>query len=124
MIWDGLYVSIQPIPAKAAPVATAKAAPPAPTVSPAQPRLPSPVPNPESDDRPPPSPTRRPTPIAVAARGESGDEGSPPERFPGSGDRALPVVLAVVVAALAVIASLAGWRVGAVGRKPPGGCRR
>ena len=122
MIWDGLYVSIQPIPARAAPVATAKPAPPAPTVPPSETASPVPTPSPT---HPPPTPSVGPTLIAVAVAASPATRGTPPANdSPTAATSALPVVLAVVVAGLAVIASLTGWRVGAIGQKPPGGRRR
>lgn len=68
MIWDGLYVSIQPIPAKAAPIASAKPvavpATPAPTVAP--------TPSPTPSLSPTPATSASPAAIVVAAADSSG----------------------------------------------------
>jgi hypothetical protein len=125
MVWDGLYVSIQPIPAKAAPVTTPKPAPPAPTATTTP--APSATPVPTTSPTPPttPSPTVRPSPIAIAAAASSATRGSPaPSNSPTAAASAVPIILAIVLAALAVIGSLAGWRLGPLGRRPPGPRRR
>ena len=124
MIWDGLYVSIQPIAGKAAPAATPKpavepspTATPAPTASPTP--IPTPMPTPSSTIAPTLSPTVSPTPIAVAlASGPAITQ--PPSRGESAavGTVFAPMIL-LTVAALAVIAGIAGWQVGVRGRRTP-----
>ncbi len=121
MIWDGRYVSIQPIAAKAAaPVATPKPKPAAPTA--AATLVPSARPPPSATASPSiapaSSPTLPPSPIAVALGATPGTAPSPrPDPAPAASTVVAPFVL-VTVAALAVIAALAGWQLGFRGRKP------
>jgi hypothetical protein len=116
MIWDGLYVSIQPIPAKAAPVPSPKPAAVPPTAAAPAPS-PSPSPSPTPKLSPTPAPTASSAAIAVAAAGTSGliATAAPPN---------VPVAaigpetaLLVVLAGLAVV-GIAAWRVvGPMGRR-------
>jgi hypothetical protein len=104
MIWDGLYVSIQPIPAKAAPMASAAPAPPAEAPSP------SPSPSPTPSLWPTPASSASSAAIAVAAAGSSGLVATPaPRNAPVTAigpETALPLVLAILA-----IVGIGVWRV-------------
>ena len=100
MIWDGLYVSIQPIPAKVA-------AAPSPTPRAAL-ATPSPTPSPSPSPRPSiTSPSASPAPIAVAAASQGPARPAAPD--PAA---ALEPGTAILVATLAVLAAIAilAWR--------------
>ena len=100
MIWDGLYVSIQPIPAKAA-------AAPSPTPRAAL-ATPSPTPSPSPSPRPTiTSPSASPAPIAVAAASQGPNR--PAASDPAAALEPGTAILVVTLAVLAVIAILA-WR--------------
>lgn len=108
MIWDGLYVSIQPIPAKAAPVASPKpaAVPPTPAPTPA----PSPSPNPTPNLSPTPPPSASSTAIAVAAADSSARIATAaPRDVPVAANGPEPALL-LVLAGLAILGIFA-WRV-------------
>lgn len=124
MIWDGLYISIQPVSAKTAPRATPtpKPKPPAPTATP------SPTPSPTPSVTPTPSrsttsaptapPLVSPTPIEVALAA-----GAEATEVPTADDRPAVVsvvapFLAITFVALAVVGSLAGWQLSVRGRRP------
>jgi hypothetical protein len=104
MIWDGLYVSIQPISAKAAPIASPKPAVVAAT--PAATAAPTPSPSPS------PSPTQPPTPaaIAAAAAGSSGLIATAAPRNVPVATNGPETALLLVLAILAVL-GIAAWRV-------------
>jgi hypothetical protein len=119
MIWDGRYVSIQPIAAKAAPQKP-KPASPKPSATPTPSPSPTPTPTPSPSSSPTlvssPSSTSPRTPVAVALAGSPG--ANPPSTRDGAPAVAtvvVPVVLLMVT--LAVIAALAGWQVPARGRR-------
>ena len=123
MIWDGLYVSIQPIPAKAAPAPTPKPvvrppiATPSPTPTPTPTARPTPT-QPAPTTSPPPSESASAGPIAVAAlTSPAASRGDPTAPVAASGPPPM-VILAVLALALALVGSIA-WR-GAVvrGRRP------
>jgi hypothetical protein len=107
MIWDGLYVSIQPIPPKAAPAAAAS-----PTPLPASPTAaPTPVPSltaePTAAPTPRPSPTLAASPISVAVAMSPGTTATATPAEPTSAVGAGgPVLLLAAVAGLVVIALL------------------
>jgi len=99
MIWDGLYVSIQPIPPKTAPVASAKPAAVAAT----------PVPTPAPTSSPSLSPS--PTAIAVAAAGSSGlIPTAVPGDVPVAANGPEPSLLMAILTSLAILA-IGAWRV-------------
>jgi hypothetical protein len=106
MIWDGLYVSIQPIPAKA--VATAAASPkpalPSPTATPTP--MPSRTGAPTLEPRP--SSTLSATPATVAAAISPGPVGTatPSTSTIAAIGAGGPIVLLVAVAALALVATV------------------
>jgi hypothetical protein len=108
MIWDGRYVSIQAIPAKAALVATPKPATPSPTVAP----TPAPTVSPTPPPTPSPFPTIPPSPITVAMLTSPAADSSATldGTMPTSSAGAPSGLLAALVAGLAVIAIL-GWRI-------------
>jgi hypothetical protein len=116
MIWDGLYVSIQPIPAKAAPVASPKPAAvpatPAPTPSPSPSRSPTP------NLSPTPAPSASPAAIAVAAAGSSGlIATAAPRNVPVAANG--PETALLLVLAILAILGIGAWRVAG-----PISCRR
>jgi hypothetical protein len=121
MIWDGLYVSIQPIPAKAAPVASPK-----PAAVPATPG-PTPAPTPSPSLSPSPRPTQQPSAspaaIAVAAAASSDLLGT---SAPGGAQVAATgpesSLLAAILAILAILGIIA-WRVATPYRRRMGGRR-
>jgi hypothetical protein len=108
MIWDGLFVSIQPIPAKAAPVASPKpaAAPPTPALTPS----PSPSPSPTPDLSPTPPPSASPAAIAVAAADSSGLTATAAPRNVPVAANGPETALLLVLAILAILGIFA-WRV-------------
>jgi hypothetical protein len=108
MIWDGLYVSIQPIPAKVAAV-------PAPTPRPAV-ATPSPSPTPSPSASPSLSPaaahampSRSPAPIAAAAASQAPADPVPLDSPATAAAEPPTSILVMTLAALAVVATLA-WR--------------
>ena len=107
MIWDGLYVSIQPIPAKAAPVASPKAAVPA---TPAPTRSPSPPPSQTPNLSPTPAPSAPSTAIAVAAADSSGLIATPTQRNVPVAANGPETTLLLVLAILAIL-GISAWRV-------------
>ncbi len=123
MIWDGRYVSIQPIAARAAPAPAPK---PKPTAAPTLTPTPSPSPSPSPTASPTPSPSAAvapsssapPTAVAVALA-----EGQPPgpsatANEPSTVAAIVAPLFVVTIVALAVIGGLAGWQLGVRGRKP------
>jgi hypothetical protein len=124
MIWDGRYVSIQPLAAKAAPAATPKPKPAAPTAtatptpSPSPTATPTPTPTPTPTIAPAPPSAASPTALDVAlAAGPVAAPSSAPDPSPVVASIVAPFLLVTVVA-LAVIGALAAWQVGVRGRKP------
>jgi hypothetical protein len=115
MIWDGLYVSIQPIPPKAAPAAAATPSPRAPTPTAAP--TPAPSVTAEPTPTPRPSPTLSASPISVALAVSPGPSAT---ATPVDAMSAIaiggPVVLLAAIAGLAVIA-LVGRRVAQSARR-------
>lgn len=109
MVWDGLYVSIQPIPAKAAPVASAKPAAVAPTPAPTP--SPSASPSPTPSLSPTPAPSASSAAIAAAAAGSSGLIATPAPRDVPVAATGPESALLLVLAILAVV-GIAAWRVG------------
>ena len=109
MIWDGLYVSIQPIPAQAAPAPT-----PAPTAVPATPTLsPSPSPSPSPSASPSRAPTSGPSASSVAIAIAAASQAQLPPADPGPAATAaagpgIPILVATL-AAVAVVSALV-WR--------------
>ena len=105
MIWDGLFVSIQPIPAKGVAAATARpvvATPPA-TASP------SPTPTISPTPGPTPTPTTTPAPIAVAPASPRATASFATDSVPAAAAAGpATALLAVAVAGLALVATLAG----------------
>jgi hypothetical protein len=126
MIWDGLYVSIQPIAAKAAPAATPKPAvrSPSPALSPSPSANPSLAPTPGPTLAPSLAPTAAPTvssaPIAVAEAWTGPAVTEAPAQTASSAVATVmaPMIL-LTVAVLAVIGGIAGWQVGVRRRRPP-----
>jgi hypothetical protein len=105
MIWDGLYVTIQPIPAKAAPVTSAPpAAVSAPTVGP------SASPNPTPSLSPTPAPSASSTAIALAAAVSSGLIATSAPRTAPVAATGPETAMLLVLAILAVVA-IGAWRV-------------
>jgi hypothetical protein len=123
MIWDGLYVSIQPIPAKEAPVSPAKSPARASTDPATMASMAAPSSSPSPTIVPAASPTASPTPIAVAALTSPRAAGATPAADPtaasasGSGP---PEALLAVLTALAVLAAV-GWRLADPTSRPPRG---
>jgi hypothetical protein len=121
MIWDGRFVSIQPIGAKAAPPEPKPAAS-KPTGTPTPTPNPSPSPTPALSPSPNPTPATNPastisrSPIAVALAVSPGpDPPSTPDRAPTVPTIVAPIALLMIT--LAVIAALAGWQLPARGRR-------
>jgi hypothetical protein len=112
MIWDGLYVSIQPIPAKVAPVASSKpaAAPPTPAPTPVPRPSPSPSPSPTPNLSATPAPSASPAAIAVAAADSSGllATAAPPN-VPVAANG--PETALLLVLAILAVLGIAAWRV-------------
>lgn len=121
MIWDGLYLSIQPVAAKAAAPKPKPAAPkgtPTPTPTPSASPTASPTPSPSPTVVSSPSSTAAPTAVAVALAESSGAESAPtPDDTPALASIVAPL-FALTIVALAVIGALAGWQLGPRGRKP------
>jgi len=113
MIWDGLYVSIQPIPAKAvavpSPTPRAALATPVPTRTPTFAPSPSPSPSPALTSMLSPSPA----PIAVAAASQGPARPAAPDNPAAAAEPGTPILVATL-AALAVIAMLALRNAGAL----------
>jgi hypothetical protein len=106
MIWDGLYVSIQPIQAKAAPVASAKPAALAPTPAPTP--SPSALPSPTPNLSPTPAPSASSVAIAVAAAGSSGlIATAAPGNVPVAANG--PEIALLLVLAILAIVGIATW---------------
>ena len=110
MIWDGLYVSIQPIAAKT--VAVPAPAPPAAVSSPAPTPSPSPSPSPSASPSPSPAPTSTPSvssaPIAMAAASQA-PAGPPAPDGPAAAVGLPTSMLVLTLGALVAVAILA-WR--------------
>ena len=104
MIWDGLYVSIQPIPAKAVAVAA-----PSPTPTP------SPSPSPSPSPRPTviPTPSASPAALAVVAASHASPQLAAPDSQVAAVAEPPTSILVETLAVLAVVAVLAlcyaGW---------------
>jgi hypothetical protein len=112
MIWDGLYVSIQPIQAKAAPVGSPKPAvvPPTPAPTPVPTPSPSPSPSPTPNLSQTPAPSASPAAIAVAAADSSGlIATSAPRNVPVAANG--PETALLLVLAILAILGVGAWRV-------------
>jgi len=112
MIWDGLYVSIQPIPAKVAPVASPKpaAVPATPAPTPVPTLSPSPSPSPTPSLSPTPAPSASLAAIAVAAAGSPGLIATAAPGNVPVGANGPETALLLGLAILAVL-GIAAWRV-------------
>lgn len=121
MIWDGLSVSIQPIPPKAAPVPSPKpaAVPPTPAPTLAPTAIPSPSPSPTATLSTPPAASASPAAIAVAAAASSAFLGTgAPEDASVATSGPGASLLVLILTALAIVGTLV-WRVaGPIGRRP------
>jgi hypothetical protein len=110
MIWDGLYVSIQPIQAKV--VAAPSVMPPAAVSTPVPTPTPSPSPSPSASPSPSPALTSEPSatsaPFAMAAASQAHAEPAGSNN-PAAAAELPTSILVVTLAALLVVASLA-WR--------------
>lgn len=119
MIWDGLYVSIQPIPPKAAPAAATPPTPrlPAQTAAPTAAPTPAPSVTAERTPTPRPSPTLSASPISVALALSPGPSATvTPVDATSTIAAGGPVALLAAVAGLAAIA-LVGRRVAQSARR-------
>ena len=109
MIWDGLYVSIQPIPAKAVAVPS-----------------PAPTPSPSPSPSPSPRPTLIPTPsasaaaMAVAAASQAPAQPTAPDNNAAAVAEPPTSLLMATLAVLAVAALLAARYTGSLRRGPRG----
>ena len=116
MIWDGLYVSIQPIPAKAVAVPS-----PAPTPAP----TPTPSPSPSSSPSPRPTPIATPSAsaaaMAVAAASQAPAQATAPDNNAAAVAEPATSILVATLAVLAVAALLAARYAGSLrrGRRGP-----
>jgi hypothetical protein len=129
MIWDGRYVSIQPIAKKAAAVATPRAsvapktaASPTPTLAPSA----SPSPSPSATASAASTPSAQPTPASTSAPAlvAAAIAASPGTAQTEAANQSLAVatvaepILVLTLAALGVVGLLAVWQVGVRGRRP------
>ena len=98
MVWDGLYVSIQPVPAKAVDAA------PVPSVSPAPSHSPSPTPTPSPSSLP----SRTPGPIAAAILPTPSPSAPAPSDLPPAADDTGRIVGGMVVGLAVAVLVVAG----------------